>query len=65
MFIKKVIYPNILKIIIYFILIYFFVENQNLVNSLKSSLLMVIIFILFDIHSLEKEKTIKKEYQKR
>jgi hypothetical protein len=56
MFIKKVIYPNILKIIIYFILIYFFVESQNLINSLKNSLLMAVVFILFDIHSLKKKK---------
>lgn len=56
MFMKKVIYPNILKIIIYLILIYFFVENQNLINSLKISLLTGIVFILFDIHSFKKKK---------
>jgi hypothetical protein len=53
---KKIIYTNILKIIIYFIVIYFFVENQNLINSLKNALLMGLVFVLFDIHDYKKKK---------
>lgn len=50
MFFKRVIIPNLIKLIILTFLVYIFVFN-NLVSSLKFSVLTIIIFIAFDTYT--------------